>query len=288
MSSVFGVGIATVDIINSVNDYPQEDSEIRAISQRISRGGNVCNTLTVLSQLEHHCYWCGVISEESDSHYILDDLKKNKIDLSFVQSIHDGKVPTSYITLNQKNGSRSIVHYRDLPELSYLFFQSLHLPQCDWFHFEARAIDETIQMIKFVRSRRPSATISVEIEKQREALERILGVADVYLFSKAYAVQSGFQSPEKFLMHQHAQSTNADLVCSWGEKGATAFLSNGELIHSKAFPPEKVIDTLGAGDTFNAGIIHSRLTGFDWQQGLELACQLAGKKCGQFGFQNLN
>ncbi len=32
---------------------------------------------------------------------------------------------------------------------------------------------------------------------------------------------------------------------------------DGVLIHSDAFPPEKLVDTLGAGDTFNASVIYS-------------------------------
>jgi ketohexokinase len=44
-----------------------------------------------------------------------------------------------------------------------------------------------------------------------------------------------------------------------------------------------VVDTLGAGDTFNAGIIHARLNGFTWEHALPFACELAGKKCGRVG-----
>ncbi len=287
MASVFGVGIATVDIINSVESYPDEDAEVRASTQHVSRGGNVCNTLTVLSQLKHQCYWSGVTCRDSDTHFILDDLKKNQIDYRYAQHLDSGKVPTSYITLNRLNGSRTIVHYRDLPELSYQFFKMQKIPKCDWFHFEAREISDTQKMISHIKNIYPKATISVEIEKERKGLEDIFGFADLYLFSKAYALYSGFDNPLKFLSDQKLNSPDADLTCTWGEKGAVALLADGTIIESSAFPPTHIVDTLGAGDTFNAGIIHARLSELDWQQTLSFACQLAGKKCGQMGFENL-
>ena len=70
MARILGVGIATLDIINTVDGYPAEDSEVRAIHQRICRGGNATNTLVVLSQLGHRCAWAGVLADEPDG---LDD-----------------------------------------------------------------------------------------------------------------------------------------------------------------------------------------------------------------------
>lgn len=52
-------------------------------------------------------------------------------------------------------------------------------------------------------------------------------------------------------------SCRAVLVCAWAEEGADALGPDGKLIHSDAFPPPRVVDTLGAGDTFNASVIFS-------------------------------
>lgn len=46
------------------------------------------------------------------------------------------------------------------------------------------------------------------------------------------------------------------IICPWAEKGAIARTPYGAIVQSSAFPPEKVIDTLGAGDTFNAAAMY--------------------------------
>lgn len=40
MARVLAIGIATLDIVNLVSVYPTEDSEVRALDQRVTRGGN--------------------------------------------------------------------------------------------------------------------------------------------------------------------------------------------------------------------------------------------------------
>lgn len=53
----------------------------------------------------------------------------------------------------------------------------------------------------------------------------------------------------------------ATLVCAWAEEGADALGPDEQLLHSDAFPPPRVVDTLGAGDTFNASVIFSLAQG---------------------------
>lgn len=284
---ILGVGIVTLDIINLVDHYPHEDEELRASAQQICRGGNTANTLSVLSQFNHDCYWIGTLANDSNTSFIINDFAKNNINTSFAKNISSAKQPTSYITLNKSNGSRTIVHYRDLPELDFDHFKTISMDQFDWIHFEARAIKETVLMVQLVKKQYPKIKVSIEVEKPRDNLHELFNLADIYLFSKAYAHEAGFFNAKEFLTQQKKQSPSSDLVCSWGEEGAYALLSNNEFLSSEAFPPKNIIDTIGAGDTFNAAIIHSCLSNYNWQDSLTFACKIAGKKCGQYGYDNL-
>jgi len=119
MATILGIGVATIDIINTTDGFPDEDSKVRALSQRINRGGNVCATLTVLNQRGHTSSWCGTLGDDTAALHIRDDLDKQQINISNCHTIINSCTPTSYISLNQLNGSRTIVHYRDLPELTF-------------------------------------------------------------------------------------------------------------------------------------------------------------------------
>jgi ketohexokinase len=63
--------------------------------------------------------------------------------------------------------------------------------------------------------------------------------------------------------------------------------NEGILHHARAVQISHVVDTIGAGDTFNAGFIHATLSQLSLPDRLRFANVLAGKKCGQLGFDNL-
>uniref|UniRef100_A0A8B9E9Z1 Ketohexokinase n=1 Tax=Anser cygnoides TaxID=8845 RepID=A0A8B9E9Z1_ANSCY len=79
----------------------------------------------------------------------------------------------------------------------------------------------------------------------------------------------------------------ATLICAWAEEGADAMGPGGELVHADACPPETLVDTLGAGDTFNAAVIFALSGGQSLQDALNFGCRIAGKKCGIQGYDGI-
>lgn len=287
MAHILGIGIATLDIINNLDGYPAEDAEVRAISQRVCRGGNATNSLTVLSAA-HQCSWAGVWVDEPDGQQIRAALQAADIDMRYCRVLQQGKMPTSYINLNQRNGSRTIVHYRDLPEFSFTDFQHINLNEFDWLHFEGRNIPETQKMLRHAKQQQPHLPISLEIEKPRKAIESLYSLPDVLLFSRHFAQQQGYDEGADFLHIMRSQAPQADLYCAWGEAGAYALAhEQSAKLHAPSYPPTSIIDTLGAGDTFNAAVIHGYLQQQSPNAILHQACRLAGEKCGQLGLDNL-
>jgi len=288
MTNILAVGIATLDIINTVDSYPAENAEVRALSQRCCRGGNAANTLTVLQQLGNQCSWLGVLSNEPSSALIHNDFTRSGINYQSAYLYDGGKTPTSYVTLNKKNGSRTIVHHRDLPEFSFESFKAVDLTPYDWIHFEGRNVAETVKMVLHANTCAPNTPISIEIEKQRPGIEELFPLANYLIFSHDYAVQQGLEQPEELLYTVRQAAENTHIISTWGETGAYALNVDGTLHHSISFPPPIIVDTLGAGDTFNAGLIHALSNHHDLGSALIEACRLAGKKCGIEGFQPLN
>jgi ketohexokinase len=287
MARILAVGNATLDIINLVDRYPQEDQEVRAQSQQQRRGGNSANTLVVLSQLGHDCAWAGTLAAEPDANLIRHDLAAHGIELSAVHTTVNGKVPTSYVTLSRESGSRTIVHYRDLPEYHSREFARIDLERFDWIHFEGRNLEQVRLMLARVQRERPELRCSLEVEKPRPGIEALFAEVGLLMFSKEYAQHQGCQSAAEFLEQMARRGVHTEMSCTWGEEGAYGLSREGQILHTPAFPPPKVIDTLGAGDVFNAGLIDQRLRGCHLEVALTEAARLAGKKCGVYGLNDL-
>jgi len=287
MARVLAVGIATLDIINEVESYPSEDGEVRALAQEIRRGGNASNTLVVLSQLGHSCEWAGVSVKEPDAETVFSELRHYGIGTQYCKQLDQGKVPTSCVIISRAKASRTIVHYRDLPEYAFEAFCDIPLQDYDWLHFEGRNVPETLSMMQRVREQLPALPVSLEVEKPRQNIETLFPHADLILFSAAVARHHGFTA-QQLLTETRKLAANADIVCTLGEKGAVALSRHGEAIRNDASPPQRLVDTLAAGDTFNAAMIDALLAGAPLADALRFACQLAGNKCAQAGLHGLD
>lgn len=286
MARILGVGIATLDIVHSHASYPPEDAELRARAQHVWRGGNATNSLCVLAGLGHACDWAGTLGEDFAAGLIEQDLRGQGVGLETVKRIPRGASPCSLIYLAEATASRTISHYRDLPELDAGHFRALPLDGYDWLHFEGRAVNETRAMLQDARRRAPRATRSLEIEKPRENIESLFPLAEVLLFSRQYALARGFDQAPRLLRALHHEYPGTLLVCAWGEQGAWLRApDDGDCRHVPAQPPPRVLDTRGAGDVFNAAFIHARLLGHEPEAAVRQACRMAGEKCGRHGLR---
>ncbi|XP_076011899.1 ketohexokinase isoform X3 [Genypterus blacodes] len=244
------VGLVCLDIINVVDKYPEEDTDSRCLSQRWQRGGNASNSCTVLSLLGAPC--------------------------AFMGSLAAGPVA------------------ENLPDATAADFSKVDLHQYKWIHWEGRNAEEQVKMIQQVAlynntlPPQQRITISVEIEKTREPLYQLFPHGDVVFVSKDVAQHFGFHNAEAALRGLYSRvKRGAVLICAWAEKGADALGPDGVIVHSDAFPPEKLLDTLGAGDTFNAAVIFTLANGGSLQEALTFGCTVAGRKCGVHGYDGI-
>ncbi|PNI72432.1 KHK isoform 2 [Pan troglodytes] len=289
------VGLVVLDVISLVDKYPKEDSEIRCLSQRWQRGGNASNSCTVLSLLGAPCAFMGSMAPGHVADFVLDDLRRYSVDLRYTVFQTTGSVPIATVIINEASGSRTILYYdRSLPDVSATDFEKVDLTQFKWIHIEGRNASEQVKMLQRIdahNTRQPpeqKIRVSVEVEKPREELFQLFGYGDVVFVSKDVAKHLGFQSAEEALRGLYGRvRKGAVLVCAWAEEGADALGPDGKLLHSDAFPPPRVVDTLGAGDTFNASVIFSLSQGRSMQEALRFGCQVAGKKCGLQGFDGI-
>ncbi|XP_037108481.1 ketohexokinase isoform X4 [Syngnathus acus] len=224
--------------------------------------------------------------------FIVDDFSRRGIDSSRVAWQQTGQTPSACCVVCPSSGSRTVLladtNIRDVTSDD---FSQLDLTTFKWIHWEGRNAEQQLKMMAAVvrhnaaLPRHLRITVSVEIEKPREKLYQLFPHADVVFVSKDVARHLGFTTPQSALQGLRGRlRAGAVLICAWAEKGADAVDADGTLLHSDAFPPKRVVDTLGAGDTFNAAVIHKLANGCSLQDALTFGCSVAGAKCGFHGY----
>ena len=82
---ILGLGVACVDIIACVNEYPKPDEKIRADSVQLFSGGNVGNTLTAISKLGAvESSIVTKVGKDSNGDFFINDLISVGVDVSSV------------------------------------------------------------------------------------------------------------------------------------------------------------------------------------------------------------
>ncbi|XP_037108483.1 ketohexokinase isoform X5 [Syngnathus acus] len=230
------------------------------------------------------CWTCG--------QFYLEDFQRFQVEVHQPRERAGGVTPCSLVIFNAATGSRTILHMNsNIRDVTSDDFSQLDLTTFKWIHWEGRNAEQQLKMMAAVvrhnaaLPRHLRITVSVEIEKPREKLYQLFPHADVVFVSKDVARHLGFTTPQSALQGLRGRlRAGAVLICAWAEKGADAVDADGTLLHSDAFPPKRVVDTLGAGDTFNAAVIHKLANGCSLQDALTFGCSVAGAKCGFHGY----
>ncbi|MDH4330433.1 MAG: carbohydrate kinase family protein [Candidatus Moranbacteria bacterium] len=217
--------------------------------------------------------------------WILDEIKKEGVDTSFVQIDENCTSDLSAIIVDEKSKDHIIFFNRDantkleiIPEkinsAKWLFVSALN---GDWANhldkIEQIAKDNEVQ-IAFTPGQR-------NIEDNAKRIIEFIQNCDVLVVNKdeaigimSYVVNSDNENlnQEKFLVEELLKLGARVVTLTDGERGAWGS-DGGDVFHAKALKKDAV-DTLGAGDAFTSGF----LSGFIKGQSLE--------KCLRWGIVN--
>ncbi|GFT96218.1 ketohexokinase [Nephila pilipes] len=294
---VLCVGLCCLDLVMYCKSYPVEDSDQRCVSHSWQRGGNASNNCSVFAEFNVPIEILGTMSYDVGGQFMKKNFEDYGICIENCHFFEEYESPTSTNWINIQNGSRTIVHSnKNMPEVSFEDFKCLDLNNYSWIHFECRPYYEDLKkMIKYVRDWNAEkdhdpVKVSIEIEKPRMGFDmmEVITLGDFIFISKDFAITCGHSD---MVSAVKALSINlkpgSTIICPWGDKGACAKIAEGFLVMSEAYPPEKILTTLGAGDTFIAATIIALMKGIELANAINIGCKVAGAKCGMYDTRGL-
>lgn len=229
-------------------------------------GGAVFNTTVALGRLEMHPAFFNALSTDLFGDMLARELGASNVDFSLAPRV-DRPSTLAFVTLN--DGQAHYLFYdeasagrmlseNDLPSLpatiNALFFGGISLvaEPCGSV-FEALMHRERAERLIMIDTNIRPAFIRDE-PAYRARLSRMLGGADVVKLSEEDLEWFAPGREDRAVADLVADGVRAVLVTR-GEEGATAITSDGSV--SVKPPRTRVVDTVGAGDAFNAGFIEA-------------------------------
>jgi fructokinase len=232
-------------------------------------GGSILNSAIALGRLGADAYYCGAVSNDTFGGLIEDCLRDSKVQEDFIIKTHrhttlayadvtDGVAKYTFVDehsagrLIDENSLKPFVNKINNAKALLVGGISLQAEPCgtSWQWLVEQVAGGCV--IYFDANIRPD--FIEDKDKYLERFERLTRKVDIIKISEEdYSYLYGEQDFEK-VSAEWLEKGIKMIVLTLGEKGAKVMYGGGREI-SVDIEPVKVIDTIGAGDSFNAGLL---------------------------------
>ena len=289
-AEVIGFGALNVDKLYSVENIVGKDEESFIKSETSTPGGSAANTIVGLSRLGCSTSIIGKIAEDDDGDLIEYNLAINGVysnNLIYSETGSTGKC----LGFVDKDGERCL--YIDPgvnDDIKLGEINPLNIMRCKIMHYTSFVGDSFNTQIELLDLLNDSVILSFDpgmlyVEKGFDELKPILERCDILLIneSELRLLCNNNESSRKELAIGLLDFGIGTVVVKQGSNGVFA-MNNSEECFIEAYPCE-VVDTTGAGDSFNSGFLYSFLKGYDLEKSCKIGNWVASKSIEGFGME---
>ncbi|MEM4487893.1 MAG: carbohydrate kinase family protein [Desulfurococcaceae archaeon] len=288
-----GYGDICVDYVIKVKRFPNVDEKVYMVGSSKHGGGVTANFAVGISRLGALTGFVGGIGKDENGRFLLELLKKDKIDTSFLKIYDDRETAVNFIILEETGDRRIIMDplLRENVPPPEVFGHDLemYLGRAKVLHTSAIKLPAAINLSKVAKKN--NVLISFDLEKHiieqfsPEIVVEMIKLTDILLPNKMGAIaltgETSLIDAGKKLLSLGPKV----VIITLGERGCLA-LTKDRIRMIPAFKI-KPVDTTGAGDAFNAGFIYGYvIKGMDIDEATQLANLVAAIKCTKLGAQS--
>lgn len=278
MTSVFCLGISTLDYVYSVETMPTRGEKYRSKGLAVVGGGCAGNASVAIARLGGRCWLATRLADDLTGDQIVADLASEGVETGFARRVPGLRSPVSAILVDAQ-GERMVISYSDpqMPE------------DTDWLPTSlpdgARAVLTDTRWgegaLAALRLARQAGVPGVLDGDRKPPHPDLVGTASHVAFSaQALRELSGEDDPRAGLARV-AREGPTWLAVTLGQEGVL-FVENGDVAHAPAFVVETV-DTLGAGDVWHGAFALALAEGQGERAAIRFASAAAAIKCTRFG-----
>jgi len=283
---IVGLGEIVLDWVTVIPHFPKPDEKIDALSENYFPGGVTANYLVATARLGGKSGFIGAVGDDSYGDYLIEDFVKEHVDTTYIKKIVDKKTPVNFIFVAK--GEKTIIQSPHMQttkiegnDLNEAYIANSTLLHTTIIH--QKVTEKAIEIAK-----KNNVKISVDLESQIALrgwnnLKKVLLKADILLPNKEGA---------KLITNSNKPEKAAEILVKKGIPIVIITLgSNGVLITTNEFQKRiptydinNIIDTTGAGDTFNGAFsLAYWIKGWDLEKSCKFGNAAASLKIQKLG-----
>lgn len=267
MENIVVIGSSSIDLVVKTDVLPQAGETVMGNSFFTTTGGKGANQAVAAARLSNKVYMIGAVGDDENGKQIIENLEQNNVDTTFMDKIENETSGTAHITLFEDDNRIIVVPAANthvtpekvLPKLERFGAGDIILMQHEIpEHTIKEVTDYAVKHdMKVILNPAPYRNIDKEIIDKvtwitpNESESELLFESGVDEALKAY--------PRK-------------LIVTKGAAGAMFYNDSQQLV--KGYK-KKVVDTTGAGDTFNGALAVALIENKPLEEAVDFA-NLAG------------
>lgn len=269
------IGELNVDLIlNGIAGFPGMNTEILARDMQLLMGSSSAIFASNLSILGTRVAFLGKIGKDDFGRLITETLDRNGVSTEFIIRSPEYKTGAT-IVLNYGEERAMVTHPGAMEQLVIADIPAGTMQHCRHIHISSVFLQPGIlEKLPEILKQAKELGISTSLDPQWDPsekwdldLEELLPVTDVFLPNiQEFLALTGQKTLQDAL--DSVKDYAHTIAVKMGSRGSTGYTS-GQVLEKKPFPNDRVVDAIGAGDSFNAGFIHKFLQGKDLGECLE-------------------
>ncbi|MDE1798718.1 MAG: carbohydrate kinase family protein [Candidatus Micrarchaeota archaeon] len=282
------VGHLVYDIRDYVEHFPQPDKTVFLTrAPAVGAGGSAANAALNCRRLGHKSGLVSNVGDDLHGRFLISELRREGIDARQVKLVRGGRTALSIILID-KTGEVQVVEdigcvegHRPIPPAYLGQARWVHLTGCapHWLEMASAAAEKAGKPISFDPGRAASRL-------GLAALDKVLGRTELLVLNrKELQALTGSSAYEE--VRRLSRDYNCSVVLKQGHAPAVCCTSGRDLFEVKPFNAPQVVDTLGAGDAFDAGIICGRLEGRSLRESIVMGHACSAAKVMHAGAQSM-
>ncbi len=275
MKALF-IGQTYIDVTIVTDVVPSGDEKAVARDYAVSFGGNAVSAAFACASMGHKPDLLATVADDWLGRMFLDMAAKYRL------PVHGRKVERSSLSfILPNNGKRAILRARDD---TYLHpFPLLNLGDCRALHLDGHQADAAIHYARLCHEQ--GILTSIDGGGLRSNTHELLGFIDVAIVSERLCEQMEL-SISGMLDYLKTRGCKIGGITQ-GERGMLWYDETGTVHQQQALvvPPERIIDTSGAGDMFHGTYVASYLErpAASWREHFEWARAASAHKIQYLG-----
>jgi ribokinase len=279
MYDIVVVGSINADLVFEADKRPNPGETLIGKDFKTVPGGKGANQAIAASRLGAKVAMMGCLGEDQNGIFLEENLKVNKVETKFIKKVKG--VPSGVAGITLAEGDNSIIV---VPGANY--------------EVDKTYIDKNIEVIKSAKIVLLQLEIPIEVVEyvidicSKNKVKTILNPAPIQKLKEDTLEKLDYLTPnehefeilygskrEEEMLKKHKNK----LIITKGSEGVS--FSDGDKVINITSNKVKVVDTTGAGDTFNGAFAYSLVKGMNIKESIEFANKAAAISVTKFGAQ---